>query len=449
MDIRFVVISVLLMIADELTVRGPSGPLMAPLGSSLVLPCYVDELLLMEGLEVEWRRKDSETLVHLFLDGKSRAEVQQQDYLDRAHFFTNQIQHGNFSLRLDSLTAEDEGKYTCKVYSPQDSGETVVKITGFECLLVSRSSRSVSVYDGEDVTLNCSVDSHITPEHIEEVSWKRTGEDEEILVLLYQNNETFPDSSDEQYRDRVKFFPDEIPKGNFSLRLKRVRTEDTGVYTCQVFAGALSDRATVILEQLDPADFSRFTQDLSAQASQLMMHHQELTRLTSMTEELVKAVQSLHPTPATADAPLPRQEPPTAPVTRPTSSPRLAFLEQFDGTPAKCKGFLMQCSIFLAQQPTLYFPDSAAQTVEVEDTLKTLFRQALNEELQSELACRDEDKSLDQFIQLAIRIDNVICSRRGPRSGGNPMLSQPLDSSDEPMQIGRTHISSEERERRI
>ena len=108
----------------------------------------------------------------------------------------------------------------------------------------------------------------------------------------------------------------------------------------------------------DPADFSRLTQELSAQASQLMMHHQQLTRLTSMTEELVKAVQSLHLTPATADAPLPRQEPPTAPVTTPTSSPRLAFPEKFDGTPAKCKGFLMQCSIFLAQQPTLYFTDS-------------------------------------------------------------------------------------------
>jgi len=78
---------------------------------------------------VEWRRTDSEeTLVHLFLEGESRPEVQQQDYQDRAHFFTDQIQHGNFSLRLDNLTAEDEGNYTCKVYSQRDSGETEVQI---------------------------------------------------------------------------------------------------------------------------------------------------------------------------------------------------------------------------------------------------------------------------------------------------------------------------------
>ncbi|XDV12348.1 hypothetical protein PO909_001045, partial [Leuciscus waleckii] len=183
-----------------------------------------------------------------YQDGESRAEVQQQDYHDRAHFFTDQIQHGNFSLRLDNLRAEDEGNYTCKVYSQQDSNETVVQIKDVERLLVSGPSRSTSAYVGEDVTLNCSVDSHIKPEHIEEVSWKRT--DEDIPVLLYQNNETLPDSSDEQYTDRVEFFTDEISKGNFSLRLKSVRTEDKGVYMCEVFAGVLSANTTVVLEQL-------------------------------------------------------------------------------------------------------------------------------------------------------------------------------------------------------
>uniref|UniRef100_A0A671K3D6 Ig-like domain-containing protein n=1 Tax=Sinocyclocheilus anshuiensis TaxID=1608454 RepID=A0A671K3D6_9TELE len=215
-------------------VHGPAGPLVAPLGSSVVLLCYVDELLLMEDLEVEWRRTDSETLVHLYQDGESRPEAHQQDYYDRAYFFTDQIQHGNFSLCLENLRAEDEGRYTCRVYSQQDSGETEVQIK-HECLIVSGSDRSVSAYDGEDVTLSCSVDSHIKPEHIEKVLWRKT--DGNILVLLYQNNDTLPDSSDEQYRDRVEFFTAEIPKGNFSLRLKSVRTEDKGGrYTCRVYS---------------------------------------------------------------------------------------------------------------------------------------------------------------------------------------------------------------------
>ncbi|XP_073701239.1 junctional adhesion molecule-like [Garra rufa] len=248
MDVKIILISIVLMIADGFTVRGPSGPLVAPLGSSVVLPCYVDEFLLMEGLRVEWRRTDSETVVHRYQDGESRAEIQQVHYRDRAHFFTDQIQHGNFSLRLDNLRAEDKGVYRCKVYSQQVAEKTLVEIQVVDYLLVSGSSRSISASVGEDVTLNCSVDSHITPEHIQMFSWKKT--DIDVLVLLYQNNTASADSSDERYRDRVELFTDEIPKGNFSLRLKNVRTEDKGVYMCEVLAGGLSANSTAELEQL-------------------------------------------------------------------------------------------------------------------------------------------------------------------------------------------------------
>ncbi|CAM4333566.1 unnamed protein product [Leuciscus chuanchicus] len=180
------------MIADGFIVRGPSDPLVSHLGSPVVLPCYVDKPLPVEDLKVEWRRTDSETLVHLYQDGESRAEVQQQDYHDRAHFFTDQIQHGNFSLHLDNLRTEDKGIYRCKVYSQQFAGKTLVEIKDVEYLQVSGSDESISAYVGEDVTLNCSVDSHIKPEHIEQVSWRKTDEDEDILVLLYQNNFFFP-----------------------------------------------------------------------------------------------------------------------------------------------------------------------------------------------------------------------------------------------------------------
>uniref|UniRef100_A0A9J8CTL0 Ig-like domain-containing protein n=1 Tax=Cyprinus carpio carpio TaxID=630221 RepID=A0A9J8CTL0_CYPCA len=249
--LMILLVTVIPVISDGLSVRGPSAPLVAPLGSSVVLLCSVDEPLPVEGLEVEWRRPDSETLVHLYQDGASQTEVQQQDYQDRAHFFTEEIQHGNFSLRLDDLRAEDEGQYTCTVHGQQDSGETVVQINiDVERLLVSGSSRSISASVGEDVTLNCSVDSHITLQDIEQVSWKKTDEDEEIQVLLYQDNEILPEASDQRYSDRVEFFRDEIPKFNFSLRLKSVRTEDKGVYMCEVLAGGLSANTTVELERL-------------------------------------------------------------------------------------------------------------------------------------------------------------------------------------------------------
>nr|XP_055050990.1 uncharacterized protein LOC129436768 isoform X2 [Misgurnus anguillicaudatus] len=116
-----------------------------------------------------------------------------------------------------------------------------------ERLIVSGSNQSISASVGDDVTLNCSVNSHIKPE---EVSWKKAQKDGDILVLLYQNNKNISESPDVRYRDRVEFFTDEIHRGNFSLRLKRVRTEDKGVYICQVFTGELSANTTVILERL-------------------------------------------------------------------------------------------------------------------------------------------------------------------------------------------------------
>ncbi len=79
----------------------------------MVLPCYENKLSSMEGLKVEWRKKDLKDLVHLYQGGVSQADKQHTDYKERAHLITEQLKDGNFSLRLDKLTAEDEGEYTC------------------------------------------------------------------------------------------------------------------------------------------------------------------------------------------------------------------------------------------------------------------------------------------------------------------------------------------------
>ncbi|KAK2864284.1 hypothetical protein Q7C36_003438 [Tachysurus vachellii] len=42
-----------------------------------------------------------------------------------------------------------------------------------------------------------------------------------------------------------------------------------------------------------------------------------------------------------------------------TTGPRLAFPEKFNADPGGCQGFLMQCSLFVAQQPTLYLTENS------------------------------------------------------------------------------------------
>ncbi|MGL5598257.1 MAG: hypothetical protein ACRDDA_09130, partial [Aeromonas sp.] len=276
---------------------------------------------------------------------------------------------------------------------------------------------------------------------------------------------------------------------------------------------------------LDPAAMHRLSTELSTQASVLAVHQQQLTHLTSVTEELVKTLQSMRMTHAESSPPV--TTPRAAAVSAPnaTSSPRLAFPDKYDGSPASCKGFLLQCSLFLSQQPMLYptdesriaficslltgkalewattvwvngqpsyasldsflqyfrqvfehaeggkeagelllalrqgkqtaaeyaltFRTQAAQTSWVEDTLKLLFRKGLNMDLQSELACRDEGRSLNEFIDLAIRIDNLIRARRPVRVQTPTSASTFPVAEPEPMQIGATHLSLEERDRRM
>ncbi|KAL0177176.1 hypothetical protein M9458_026070, partial [Cirrhinus mrigala] len=275
----------------------------------------------------------------------------------------------------------------------------------------------------------------------------------------------------------------------------------------------------------DPATVHQLSTELSAQASVLATHQQQLNRLTTLTEELVKMLQALCT--SSAEPAISRSSSPThaAAHTATTISPRLAFPDKFAGTPAKCKGFLLQCSMFVYQQPALYPTDQsriafvcsllsgraldwatavwredrvvflsfaaflqsfkevfeysadgkevgeqllqlrqgkntvadyalafrtlAAQTGWPDDPLKLLFCKGLNAELESELACRDEGKSLAQFIDLAIRVDNLVHARRPQRPLTSSVSTSSQPSESEPMQLGVMHIRSEERERRI
>ncbi len=56
--------------------------------------------------------------------------------------------------------------------------------------------------------------------------------------------------------------------------------------------------------QSDPAALTQLTSELSAQANQLAIHQHQLTRLTALTEELVRSLQGLSLSPPAPD-PLP------------------------------------------------------------------------------------------------------------------------------------------------
>lgn len=106
-----------------------------------------------------------------------------------------------------------------------------------------------------------------------------------------------------------------------------------------------------------------------------------------------------------------------------------------------------------------------------EEALRGVFVKGLSEQMKDELATRDEPADLCSLVSLAIRIDNRLRERRVERAGRSQpssasrslsstlMRAQPPVSSsvratvspleEEPMQLGRAHLTPEERFRRI
>lgn len=106
----------------------------------------------------------------------------------------------------------------------------------------------------------------------------------------------------------------------------------------------------------DPAAITHLTTELSAQATQLSLHHHQLNRLTSLTEDLVQTLQDLRASPVNVTTE--QAQCAHAYSVNASANPCLAFTEKFDGNPAKCKGFLLQCTLYIDQQPSLYSNDA-------------------------------------------------------------------------------------------
>ncbi|KAK3511603.1 hypothetical protein QTP70_011262 [Hemibagrus guttatus] len=104
----------------------------------------------------------------------------------------------------------------------------------------------------------------------------------------------------------------------------------------------------------------------------------------------------------------------------------------------------------LAADYAIEFRTLAAQSGWNDVALKAVFQRSLNIELQAELACKGEDHSFTEYVTLAIKIDNLMCSNNA-RIKSTYMRTIPTHANDnaspEPMQLGVRRLSTEERSR--
>lgn len=95
-----------------------------------------------------------------------------------------------------------------------------------------------------------------------------------------------------------------------------------------------------------------------------------------------------------------------------------------------------------------------------EAALWDVFREGLNPEIQDEIAIHDLPASFDDLVDLALRVETRINLRRQrvmthpswpiPRSVAEAATVHPEPLSEvEPMQVGRTRLAAEEKQRRL
>uniref|UniRef100_H2ZZ52 Ig-like domain-containing protein n=1 Tax=Latimeria chalumnae TaxID=7897 RepID=H2ZZ52_LATCH len=145
-------------------------------------------------------------------------------------------------------------------------------ILGWPCESTVVSSPLVALY-GNDVILSCtfppkpnSGKQHVT------INWERnnpSGLGRVIHSYYYQRDQL--DLQDEAYRNRTQIFPEEVRKGNASLKLMRVRPEDEGSYTCYV--GNEQDHVEHSTDLVVSAPYKepRLTFDLSSHTARVLL----------------------------------------------------------------------------------------------------------------------------------------------------------------------------------
>ncbi|XP_039368349.1 CD276 antigen-like [Mauremys reevesii] len=226
------------------------SPIVAQCGEDVTLSCTFATLSLAanQQVNVTWKKTRADgpdLLVHSYSLGM---EKQSEAYRGRTRLDPEGFAKGDASLKLRDVHIQDEGSYSCFVNSELGPWSEETSLT----VLRARERESpVVVQAGEDVTLSCSFEPGRNLQLLN-ITWKKeTAEGRDLLVHTYYNGRDQMLRQDEAYRGRTQLYPERFHEGIASLRLRNVRLEDDGVYTCHVkpHLGRFSMRMTVTVEK--------------------------------------------------------------------------------------------------------------------------------------------------------------------------------------------------------
>ncbi|XP_039368404.1 uncharacterized protein LOC120390135 isoform X2 [Mauremys reevesii] len=234
-------------------VSGEETAITAQYGKDVILTCIFPSKfkISFHRLSITWTKEGAQgqgLLVHRFHLKMNWLEGQEEAYRGRTQLYAQEFPQGNASLRLSGVRLQDEGSYLCNVTCELGSWSQKISLI---VLSDSEMERPLNVRPGEDVILNCSFQSELNHQPLN-ITWKKEEEEGPDLLVHSYCSELDPlETQDEAYRGRTQLYPERFREGNASLRLRNVRLEDDGVYTCHVKPqlGRFSVRMRVSVEK--------------------------------------------------------------------------------------------------------------------------------------------------------------------------------------------------------
>ncbi|XP_049435593.1 trichohyalin-like [Epinephelus fuscoguttatus] len=131
---------------------GPSQPIVALVGDDIILPCHLDPAMNVFDMLVEWARPDLDPrFVVVWRDGVELESKKHPSYRGRTSVFTDELKHGNVSLKLSNVRRSDEATYRCFIPEiDRDRALTVQLVVGAVSSPVIQMTKTMS-----EVVLQC------------------------------------------------------------------------------------------------------------------------------------------------------------------------------------------------------------------------------------------------------------------------------------------------------
>ncbi|XP_014829248.1 PREDICTED: CD276 antigen-like [Poecilia mexicana] len=205
----------------------PSEHIEVTAGDDVILPCRLETPADASGKTLQWRQGNN----IVYENEKHDTAKEKERNTEWLSLFPEELAAGNLSLKISAVRLEDNGKYQCSLISQLVKRSCSIFVT-----VVSAGDREVvgpdepvTVEVGQVAVLPCHLEP---PSSLSDLTLEWTVNNSKVHI--HRSHKDNPSMQDERFRNRTSLFNSELDRGNISLMLKNVTTEDAGNFSCFV-----------------------------------------------------------------------------------------------------------------------------------------------------------------------------------------------------------------------